>query len=89
MQQTDICFAPVLTMSEAIEHEHNRQRGSFVDVDGVAQPGPAPKFLGTPTKVRSGPAYCGENTDEVLHDWGFSAAEIAALHASGAVKSAE
>jgi alpha-methylacyl-CoA racemase len=88
MQQTDICFAPVLTMSEAIEHEHNRHRGSFVEVDGVAQPGPAPRFLGTPTRVPSRPAYCGEHTDAVLQDWGFAAGEIAALHARGAVKSA-
>ncbi len=88
MQQTDICFAPVLTMSEAIRHEHNRHRDSFVEVEGIAQPGPAPKFLGTPTRVQSPPARAGENTDEVLADWGFSAAEIAALHANGAVKSA-
>ena len=88
MQQTDICFAPVLTMSEAIEHEHNRHRGSFVEVDGVAQPGPAPRFIGTPTRVPSRPAYCGEHTDAVLQDWGFAAGEIAALHARGAVKSA-
>jgi alpha-methylacyl-CoA racemase len=88
MQQTDICFAPVLTMSEAIRHEHNRHRGSFVEVEGIAQPGPAPKFLGTPTRVQSPPARAGENTGEVLADWGFSSAEIAALHASGAIKSA-
>jgi alpha-methylacyl-CoA racemase len=89
MQQTDICFAPVLTMSEAIRHEHNTHRGSFVEVEGVAQPGPAPKFLGTPTQVQGRPAYCGENTDEVLRDWGFSPGEIAALHQSGAAKSAK
>ena len=89
MQQTDICFAPVLTMSEAVRHEHNTRRGSFVDIDGVAQPGPAPRFLGTPARVRSRPAYCGEHTDEVLRDWGFSAAEITSLHAGGAVKSAD
>jgi len=88
MQQTDICFAPVLTMSEAIQHEHNTHRGSFVGIDGVAQPGPAPKFLGTPARVQSRPAYCGEHTDDVLRDWGFSASEIAMLHSGGSVKSA-
>jgi alpha-methylacyl-CoA racemase len=88
MQQTDICFAPVLRMSEAIRHEHNRHRDSFVEIDGIAQPAPAPRFSGTPTNVRSRPAYAGQNTGEVLRDWGFSAAEIAALHRSGAVKSA-
>jgi alpha-methylacyl-CoA racemase len=88
MQQTDICFAPVLKMSEAIQHEHNRHRDSFVEVAGIAQPGPAPKFLGTPTRVQTPPARAGEHTDAILADWGFSAGEIAALHANDAVKSA-
>jgi alpha-methylacyl-CoA racemase len=88
MQQTDICFAPVLSMSEAIRHEHNRSRDSFPVIDGIAQPAPAPRFLGTPTHVERPPAKVGENTDEILKDWGFSVAEIAALHRSGAVKSA-
>jgi len=88
MEQTDVCFAPVLRMSEALEHKHNVARGSFVEVAGIKQPGPAPKFLGTPTRVQMPPARVGEHTDAVLRDWGFSAAEIAALHASGAVRSA-
>src|SRR5881394_4086099 len=50
MQQTDICFAPVLRMSEAIEHPHNRHRSSFVEIAGIKQPGPAPRFLSTPTR---------------------------------------
>jgi alpha-methylacyl-CoA racemase len=88
MQQTDICFAPVLKMSEAIKHEHNRHRDSFVEVDGIPQPAPAPRFLGTPGRVQSPPARAGEHTDDILADWGFSSAEVNALHASGAVKSA-
>jgi alpha-methylacyl-CoA racemase len=88
MEQTDICFAPVLRMSEAIEHPHNRRRASFVEIEGVAQPAPAPRFLGTPTRVQRPPARTGEHTDEILRDWGFSAGEIAALHAEGAVASA-
>jgi alpha-methylacyl-CoA racemase len=88
MQQTDICFAPVLRMSEAIRHPHNRHRQSFVEVDGVAQPAPAPRFRGTPTRVQRPPARVGQHTDAVLSDWGFSAGEIAELHAAGAVKSA-
>jgi alpha-methylacyl-CoA racemase len=88
MQDTDICFAPVLRMSEAIQHEHNRHRDSFVEIDGITQPAPAPRFLGTPTNVQRPPARVGENTDEILADWGFSTGEIAALHQSGAVRSA-
>jgi alpha-methylacyl-CoA racemase len=87
MQQTDICFAPVLRMSEAVEHPHNRHRESFVIVDGVRQPAPAPRFLGTPTQVQRPPAYTGEHTDAILKDWGFSADEIALLHREGAVAS--
>src|SRR5437667_2118691 len=88
MQQTDICFAPVLRMSEALEHPHNVYRDSFVEVDGIPQPGPAPRFLGTPSRVQRPPARVGEHTDAVLRDWGFSADEIVALHRSGAVASA-
>jgi len=88
MEQTDICFAPVLRMSEAMRHKHNVQRGSFVKVDGIAQPGPAPRFLGTPSEVQRPPARVGEHTDAILKDWGFSADEIAALHKAGAVASA-
>ena len=88
MQDTDICFAPVLKMSEAIRHEHNRHRDSFPVIDGIAQPAPAPRFLGTPTTVQRPPAKIGEHTDEVLRDWGFSTAEIEALHQNGAVNSA-
>src|SRR3954454_6922629 len=89
MQQTDICFAPVLRMSEALTHPHNVERGSFIEIEGIPQPAPAPRFLGTPTHVQRPPARVGEHTDEVLRAWGFSAAEIAELHRSGAVAAAE
>jgi alpha-methylacyl-CoA racemase len=89
MQQTDICFAPVLRMSEALSHPHNVHRRSFVEVDGIPQPGPAPRFVGTPTRVQRPPARVGEHTEAILKDWGFSADEIADLHRSGAVASAK
>jgi len=88
MQDTDICFAPVLSMSEALEHPHNRHRDSFVEIDGIRQPAPAPRFSGTPTRVPMPPPRIGENTDAILRDWGFSPGEIAALHDNGAVRSA-
>ena len=89
MQQTDICFAPVLRMSEALSHPHNRARGSFIEVDGIAQPSPAPRFLGTPSRVQRPPARIGEHTDQILRDWGFSAGEIADLHKANAVTQAD
>ena len=88
MQQTDICFAPVLRMSEAMRHPHNLHRHSFVEIDGVMQPAPAPRFLGTPTEVQRPPARVGEHTRDILRDWGFSNDEIAALHDARAVASA-
>ncbi len=49
MEGTDICFAPVLSMTEATAHPHNIARGAFVTVDGVVQPAPAPRYSATPT----------------------------------------
>jgi alpha-methylacyl-CoA racemase len=89
MEQTDICFAPVLRMSEALTHPHNTHRQSFVEIDGIAQPAPAPRFLGTPGQVQCPPARIGEHTTAILRDWGFSADEIATLHQKGAVASAK
>jgi alpha-methylacyl-CoA racemase len=85
MQQTDICFAPVLRMSEAMRDPHNVARASFVTIAGVEQPGPAPRFLGTPTSVQHPPARAGEHTKEVLAEWGFTNAEIDALYRDSAV----
>jgi len=52
MEGTDVCFAPVLDYTEAPDHPHNRARGSFVELDGMVQPGPAPRFSRTPAEVR-------------------------------------
>ncbi len=86
MEQKDVCFAPVLTMNEAMKHHHNVARGTFVTVDGVPQPGPAPRFARTPSAVPRGPAHAGEHSAEVLSDWGFDKASISALIESGAVR---
>ena len=52
MEGSDVCFAPVLTLPEAIAHPHNRARGVFVEIDGVAQPAPAPRFSRTQPATR-------------------------------------
>ena len=85
LEGTDVCFAPVLSMSEAYEHPHNVARGTFVPVDGVPQPAPAPRFSRTPGAIARPPARPGQHTDEALADWGFSAAEVRALRDAGAV----
>lgn len=89
MEGSDVCFAPVLSLAEAPEHPHNRARATFVEVDGVVQPAPAPRFSRTAPAIRRGPARRGEHTDEALADWGFSAGEIAALRAQGAIAGEE
>jgi alpha-methylacyl-CoA racemase len=85
MEGGDACFAPVLSMAEAPDHPHNRGRGTFVEVGGVVQPGPAPRFSRTPGEVAGPPARPGQHTDEALEDWGFSAAERSRLRRVGAV----
>lgn len=83
LEGTDACFAPVLGIDEAPMHDHNRARGSFVEVDGVVQPAPAPRFARTPSMVRSPPPVPGTPIDEVLADWGFTCDEVAAVRGSG------
>jgi len=86
MEHTDVCFAPVLTMSEAAAHPHNRERETFVEFDGVVQPAPAPRFSRTKPLITLPPARAGEHTRDVLADWGFDALAIDSLFESGAVK---
>jgi alpha-methylacyl-CoA racemase len=88
MEHTDVCFAPVLTIGEAIEHPHHQARGTFVDVAGVTQPGPAPRFSRTTADIARPPAHPGQHTREVLADWGLDAADIDKLVETGAVKQA-
>ncbi|MEP7114209.1 MAG: CaiB/BaiF CoA-transferase family protein [Ilumatobacteraceae bacterium] len=88
MEATDVCFAPVLTMSEAARHPHNVERGTFVDVAGTMQPAPAPRFSRTPAEIAAPPAHPGQHSVEILRDWGFDAARIDALIASCAVVAA-
>ena len=81
----EVCFAPVLTMSEARAHPHNVARRTFIEIDGAPQPAPAPRFSRTPGAVQNPPVVPGADTDTVLVDWGLSPAEIATLKQSGAV----
>ncbi|MCU1374645.1 MAG: putative acyl-CoA transferase/carnitine dehydratase [Actinomycetia bacterium] len=86
LEMTDVCFAPVLSMAEAPEHPHNVARGTFVEVEGITQPAPAPRFSRTAPALDRPPSRPGRNTDEVLAERGFSVDEIAGLHAAGAVR---
>jgi alpha-methylacyl-CoA racemase len=81
MEGTDICFAPVLSLDEAPEHPHNRARKTFIEVDGVLQPAPTPRFSRTAPQSPNPPPKPGQDTQEVLAEFGFSAEEIEALKA--------
>ncbi len=85
MGGTDVCFAPVLDLEEAPKHPHNVARETFVDVGGVIQPAPAPRFSATPGAIQGPPPVIGAHDQEALSDWGFSGTDIAALKASGAI----
>ncbi len=85
MEGSDVCFAPVLRIDEAIEHPHNRSRRTFVELDGVSQPAPAPRFSRTPAGVQGPPPKAGEHTDAVLADWGFGDERIDSMRAAGAI----
>ena len=81
----DVCFAPVLSLTEAPSHPHNRARGTFMKRDDVTQPAPAPRFSRTPGRVARGAPQCGEGGAAALAEWGFDTAEIARFRAGGAL----
>jgi alpha-methylacyl-CoA racemase len=85
LEGTDACFAPVLDPDDAPAHPHNRARGTFIKVDGVTQPAPAPRFSRTQSEVRSPPPLPGQPDDAALAAWGFASGEIEALRACGAL----
>jgi alpha-methylacyl-CoA racemase len=88
LEGTDVCFAPVLPMSEAAEHPHITARQTIVEYEGMLQPAPSPRFSRTPGEIQGPAGVGGAHTDATLADWGFSADEIAALHDAGAVAQA-
>jgi alpha-methylacyl-CoA racemase len=71
---TDACVAPVLSFTEARHHEHVAGRGAIVARDGIVQPAPAPRFSRTPAELAAPPA-AGEQTRQVLADWGVEHAD--------------
>ncbi len=88
MEGTDVCFAPVLSVFDAPGHPHNKARGTFVEVDGVVQPAPAPRFSRTRPEIVNGARRPGEDTESVLADCGFSNDLIRSLRSEGVIPAA-
>lgn len=82
LEGTDVCFAPVLDMAEAPAHPHNQARGTFIEVDGVPQPAPAPRFSRTAPEVAGAASKPGADSAAILADWGWSADAITGLMAA-------
>lgn len=83
---SDACFAPVLSVAEAPACPHHVARHSLVNIDGVVQPAPAPRFMGTPSPQPRPPRRSGTDTDDVLPRWGIDAATIAELRSMDALQ---
>jgi len=86
LENTDVCFAPVLSLHEAPDHPHNVARGTFVDVGGVIAPAPAPRFSMTPGRIQSPPSPIGKGWRETLRCWGISDADIDQLTVDGVIR---
>lgn len=85
MEGTDVCFAPVLNFMDAPKHPANVARNTYIELDGMTQPAPAPRFSRTPSKVQHGGHDAGEDTDKVLSAMGFGEQELKDLRSSGAI----
>jgi alpha-methylacyl-CoA racemase len=83
---TDACVAPILSLHEAPSHPHALARGAFVEIDGVLQAAPAPRFSRTGAATPRAPRAAGSDGEAVLLEAGFSRDELAALLATGALR---
>jgi len=85
MEGTDVCFAPVLDWDEAPRHPHNAARGTFIDIDGVTQPAPAPRFSASAPETPAPPAPPGAHSEDILRDWGLAQPRIDELRELGII----
>ena len=79
LEGTDVCFAPVLDMGEAPAHPHNVARATFINIDGVIQPAPAPRFSRTVPAAGAAASTPGFDSAAILADWGWLDQDIGAL----------
>lgn len=76
MEGTDVCFAPVLSIEETMKHPHNISRGTFIEMDGIKQPVPVPRFSRTQPQIQGPASEPGENTESILHELGYDTKQI-------------
>ena len=86
MEGTDVCFAPVLSLSEAPHHPHNVDRKTFLKVDGQIQPAPAPRFSVTQAGAPRKAPQVGDDTVSVLKELGHDNTQIEHLKAQGVIQ---
>ena len=85
MEMTDVCFAPVLSLTEAPNHPHNVSRGTFLNIDGSLQPAPSPRMSATPAGVPTQGPQVGQNTDQVLASLGHDANALQEMRTAGII----
>jgi alpha-methylacyl-CoA racemase len=85
MEGSDVCFAPVLTLAEVHEHAHHQARKAVIEIDGVMQNAPAPRFSISHTERPDPPPRHGQDSGSVLEALGFSSAEIEELRKDGII----
>ena len=86
LQQSEVCYAPMLSMEEALAHPHNRERNTFIEVDGIAQPAPAPRFSRTPAGMPAAGVAAGVDLAAAMDGWGFGHDELEALAEAGTLR---
>jgi len=86
LEGSDACFAPVLSAREAPTHPHNKARQTFVEIDGVVQPAPGPRFSRTAPPLPRSARQCSGDIDELFAAWNIDNGRIATLRRSGIIR---
>ena len=76
LENTDVCYAPVLSIDAAKEHPHMKARNNFISIDDVIQPSPAPRFSKTISESPKKAPKLGENNEEILLQLGYTDEDI-------------
>lgn len=82
MEGTDVCFAPVMSLSEAPDHPHNRARGTFIELGGAQQNAPAPRFSRTMAATPQVSGGLNEGLEQWLDAWGLAPSAVAEIAAA-------